>query len=59
MFKEEILWERSNKDIEAVKEFSARFIMENLFGKSAGITLDFVECNNDDLILRLCGVYDL
>jgi hypothetical protein len=41
LFNEEILWERENQGISQMKEFCARFILENI---KNNITLDFVEC---------------
>ena len=45
LFDEEILWERGNKSIALVKEFSARFIQENIYTVKNNITLELVECN--------------
>jgi hypothetical protein len=44
LFREEILWDRGSKGVELIKEFSARFIMENIFKRGRGITLELIEC---------------
>ena len=46
LFSEEILWERGSRSIELIKEFSARFIQENVFKRGKGITLELIECKS-------------